>query len=111
LASGPRGFGNVALCELAAAVLVASAVAGVAGYCGANEVPPRPVFRRPIFMSRRDLAALVCWSRRSSSYIGQTALRSCSRPATSFGGARRPAPWPLPAHVFMVVLIKWPGGA
>jgi hypothetical protein len=148
--------------KLATAVSVASAVTGVAGYCGADEVlsaprvqfaqpdpfprgpfrsfpgygsangvqtietgvgavdalvvaqalaPPRPACRRPIFISRRDVVALVCWSRRRSSYIGRTIWRLCSRPAMWFGGARWPAPWVLPARVFTVVLIKWPDGA
>jgi hypothetical protein len=40
LLSGPRGFGSVGLSiRLAQAVSVASAVAGVAGYCGANDAP------------------------------------------------------------------------
>ena len=148
--------------KLATAVSVASAVTGVAGYCGADEVlsaprvqfaqpdpfprgpfrsfpgygsangvqtietgvdavdalvvaqalaPPRPACRRPIFISRRDVVALVCWSRRSASYIGQTTWRSCCRPATWFGAARRLVPRLLCARVFMVVLISWLGGA
>ena len=47
--SGPRGFGSVALSELAAAVLVASSVAGIAGYCRANEAPPSPGVPPPDF--------------------------------------------------------------
>jgi hypothetical protein len=38
--------------NLAAAVSIASAVAGVAGYCGADEVPPLPGVPPPDFMSR-----------------------------------------------------------
>jgi hypothetical protein len=42
--SRDRGFGRVGLSKkLAAAVSVASAVAGVAGYCGADEVLPAPL--------------------------------------------------------------------
>jgi hypothetical protein len=41
--SGPRGFGSVRLSvRLAATVSVASALAGVVGYCGADEVLPAP---------------------------------------------------------------------
>jgi hypothetical protein len=43
LFSGPRGFGSVGLSEkLAAALSVASAVAGIAGYGEADEVRPAP---------------------------------------------------------------------
>jgi hypothetical protein len=70
-----------------------------------------PVFRRLIFMSCRDLVALVCWSRRSSSYIGQKAGRSCSRPPTWLGVARRQTPRLFRASVFAVIPIPWLGGA